>query len=183
MDAFLSLSLAPLPLLPRGAVGSAIKSFMAFTTRMMARQLGLVEKTVVVDGIPWTYLERPAEGVSTAGGRTTIFFHGMSMSKHEFIPCAYFLRALPGRLLLLPTWGHDDDTTRPERPFLSVDESTEWVVALVRALKLVDYNIVGYSLGASVAMQLASATYGVRRIVCLNPGFAEVHGTRHRGEG
>ena len=89
--------------------GTACASYMKAATALMAARLGLVERSVTVDGLPWTYLERPAVGVSTAGGRTTILLHGMSMSLHEFIPCAHALRSLPGRLLLLPYLGHDDD--------------------------------------------------------------------------
>ena len=176
MDFGLGVSVGMLPYLPSCKVGTAIKHYAQSTTGFMARRMGLVEKTVVVEGLKWTYLERPETTVSSAGGRTTVFFHGLSMNSPEFIPCAYFLRSLPGRLLLLPTPGHDDDAQRPDTPFKCVEQSTVWFCELARVLKLVDYNIVGYSLGASSAIALAAASHGVRRIVCLNPGFAEAVG-------
>mmetsp|Transcript_26165 Transcript_26165/g.84487 ORF Transcript_26165/g.84487 Transcript_26165/m.84487 type:complete len:392 (-) Transcript_26165:558-1733(-) len=176
MEATLSGSLHLLPYLPAGKVGTTIKRYMQSTTYLMARRMGLVEKTVVIDGLSWKYLERPETGLSTAGGRCTVFFHGLSMNAFEFIPAAYFLRSLPGRLLLLPTPGHDCDNHRPDAEYMSVEESTAWFAKLARTLRLVDYNIVGYSLGASSALALASISYGVRRVVCLNPGFAEAVG-------
>jgi pimeloyl-ACP methyl ester carboxylesterase len=176
MQAALGGSLHLLPYLPASKVGTAIKKYMQLTTHLMARRMGLVEKTVVIDGLPWKYLERPEAGLSTAGGRCTVFFHGLSMNAFEFIPAAYFLRSLPGRLLLLPTPGHDCDNQRPDTVYMSVEESTVWFAKLARTLRLVDYNIVGYSLGASSALSLASVNYGVRRVVCLNPGFAEAVG-------
>jgi len=176
MDASLEASLDALAYLPSGKVGTAIKHYAQNTLRLMARRMGLVKKTVIIEGLAWTYFERPETTVSTAGGRTTVFFHGLSMNSFEFIPCAYFLRSLPGRLLLLPTPGHDDDMHRPDTPFKCVEQAAEWLGELARKLKLVDYNIVGYSLGASSALALAAATHGVRRIVCLNPGFAEAVG-------
>jgi pimeloyl-ACP methyl ester carboxylesterase len=176
MEATLGGSLHLLPYLPAAKVGAAIKRYMQSTTYLMARRMGLVEKTVVIDGLPWKYLERPETGLSTAGGRCTVFFHGLSMNAFEFIPAAYFLRSLPGRLLLLPTPGHDCDNYRPDTEFMTVEQSTAWFAKLARTLRLVDYNIVGYSLGASSALSLASSSYGVRRVVCLNPGFAEAVG-------
>ena len=160
--------------------GTACASYMKAATALMAARLGLVERSVTVDGLPWTYLERPAVGVSTAGGRTTILLHGMSMSLHEFIPCAHALRSLPGRLLLLPYLGHDDDA-RPLpdgrlKRHPDVDEGTAWMLKLIEALGVVDYNLVGYSLGGSTALALAAHSHGIRRIVCLNPGFAEAVG-------
>ena len=145
--------------------GTACASYMKAATALMAARLGLVERSVTVDGLPWTYLERPAVGVSTAGGRTTILLHGMSMSLHEFIPCAHALRSLPGRLLLLPYLGHDDDA-RPLpdgrlKRHPDVDEGTAWMLKLIEALGVVDYNLVGYSLGGSTALALAAHSHGV----------------------
>mmetsp|Transcript_397 Transcript_397/g.1281 ORF Transcript_397/g.1281 Transcript_397/m.1281 type:complete len:385 (-) Transcript_397:629-1783(-) len=176
MDASLGASLQLLPYLPSYTVGALIKRYMQSTTTLMARRMGLVEKSVTIHGLEWKYLERPDSAVSTAGGRCTVFFHGLSMNAFEFIPAAYFLRSLPGRLLLLPTPGHDCDNQRPDTKFMSVAESAGWYAELARVLKLVDYNIVGYSLGASSALSLASISHGVRRVVCLNPGFAEAVG-------
>ena len=160
--------------------GAAGASYMKAATAFMSARLGLVERSVTVDGLLWTYLERPASGVSTAAGQTTILLHGMSMSLHEFIPCAHALRSLPGRLLLLPYLGHDDDTRPlPDGRFKGrpdVDVGITWMLTLIEALGLVDYNIVGYSLGGSTALALAAHSHGIRRIVCLNPGFAEAVG-------
>jgi pimeloyl-ACP methyl ester carboxylesterase len=105
--------------------------------------------------------------VDIGGGvRGLVFIHGLAGSWRHWLETLPYLGLVRGHRVIavdLPGFGSSEPVTRP-----TLRTYARAVEAVVRACKLEDLVVVGHSLGASVALELARLTPRVRGAVLVD---------------
>lgn len=119
-----------------------------------------------------------------AGGRATVLLHGyFSNAETNWIRYGHAAAiAATGARVIMPDLRGHGDSARPHEPAAyPPDALMRDQLALVAALGLGDYDLVGYSLGARTAVRMLANSASPRRVVLAGMGLTGVVATAGRG--
>ncbi len=140
----------PLTGIVLGVLGYFVFPGRLFDLLSMAarRVVGLEKKTVVVDGIAWTYLEG-----GRADGETVVLLHGFGADKDNWLQWSWYLRKTH-HLICPDLPGFGESATDPAGDYHTSTQA-ERLHRFLEALAVEQCHLVGNSMGGMIALRYA----------------------------